>query len=331
MYFVSLTQWLLELCGSKNSGWNQYDDPGTVTNNIILDLKNLGVTVNYPATKLKPGSGEAVIQVLLELSKQALSNSRFNFKAPVIPDDDADEGDDEEDDMEGQADLADVQQEISDEEDIAELVEDEEVVEKDEDREILEAGIDPDEWEREVQRVSHKLKISKKLDVEDWRGHLEQTDRHARTMKENIPQVRQKLEQVSDEVTRALEKISKKELVLNKGMIGSSGKESAHQMKAVSDEHNTLKGRVEDMEAKYYDIQEELNKIESNMDEAGKKVTDMTPLTKIKKSIEKVQKDIKTIDIRIGVVSNTLLQTKIKSDEGDVLADNLFDEEDMEI
>jgi len=40
MYFVSLTQWLLELCGSRNSGWNQYDDPGTVTNNIILDLKN---------------------------------------------------------------------------------------------------------------------------------------------------------------------------------------------------------------------------------------------------------------------------------------------------
>jgi len=74
-----------------------------------------------------------------------------------------------------------------------------------------------------------------------------------------------------------------------------------------------------------------LNKIESNMDEAGKKVTDMTPLTQIKKAIEKVQKDIKTIDIRIGVVSNTLLQTKIKSDESTEASSNLFDDEEMEI
>jgi len=254
MYFVSLTQWLLEICGSSNSGWNQYDDPGTVTNNIVLDLKNLGIPLNYPATKLKPGSGEAVVQVLLELGKLALQGNKFKFRAPVIPDDDADEGDDEEDDMEGQADLADMmQQDFSEEEDIAELVEEEEVQEKDEDWEIIEAGIDPDEWEREVQRVSHKLKISKKLDVEDWRGHLEQTDKHAKTMKENIPSVRSKLEQVSDEVTRALEKIAKKELVLNKGMVGSSGKESAQNMKLVTDEHNALKSRVEDMEAKYYD------------------------------------------------------------------------------
>lgn len=134
MYFVSLTQWLLEICGSSNSGWNQYDDPGTVTNNIVLDLKNLGIPLNYPATKLKPGSGEAVVQVLLELGKLALQGNKFKFRAPVIPDDDADEGDDEEDDMEGQADLADMmQQDFSEEEDIAELVEEEEVQEKDED------------------------------------------------------------------------------------------------------------------------------------------------------------------------------------------------------
>jgi len=72
MYFVSLVQWLLERCGSKASGWNQYDDPGTVTNNIMLDLKKLGIVLNYPATKLKSGSGEAVCQALVELTQAAL-------------------------------------------------------------------------------------------------------------------------------------------------------------------------------------------------------------------------------------------------------------------
>jgi hypothetical protein len=60
MYFVGLVQWLIQLAGGKTSGWNQYDDPGTVTNNIVIDLKKLGIQPNFAATKLKAGSGDAV-------------------------------------------------------------------------------------------------------------------------------------------------------------------------------------------------------------------------------------------------------------------------------
>ena len=43
------------------------------------------------------------------------------------------------------------------------------------------------------------------------------------------------------------------------------------------------------------------------MDDIGKNISDASPLLKIKKAIEKVRKDIWGIDIRIGVVANTLL------------------------
>jgi hypothetical protein len=47
--------------------------------------------------------------------------------------------------------------------------------------------------------------------------------------------------------------------------------------------------------------------VEKKIDDTGKSFSDTSPLQKIKKSIAQVKNDIKAIDIRIGVVSNTLL------------------------
>lgn len=60
------------------------------------------------------------------------------------------------------------------------------------------------------------------------------------------------------------------------------------------------------------DVNEKLTKIQSKIDDTGKSFSDNSPLQNIKKSITSVKNDIKSIDIRIGVVSNTLLQLKLK-------------------
>lgn len=108
--------------------------------------------------------------------------------------------------MDGNADLAEMMQnQFSDGEEIAELVEEEAPKEKEEDWEMIETGIDPDEWARECQRVAHKLKAGKNMDVKEWWSHLDQTKKYAETIKGSLPDVRMKLEKVSDEVARSLE------------------------------------------------------------------------------------------------------------------------------
>jgi len=263
------------------------------------------------------------------------------MKKPIIPEDDAEEDGGEEDDMEGNADLADmIMDDISDTEEIAEFVEEEIPRDqaREEEREMIDGAIDPDDWERECQRVAHKLKLSKKLDIKEWRSHLDQTKKYAEIVQANLPDVRIKLEKVSREVTKDLENIQRKEAMLNKGMSGMTGnyKSTVGNLKGVSEEHNLVKNHVEEMEAQYYDIEEELTKIQSQMDQAGKSISDQSPLLKIKKGIEKVKKDISSIDIRIGVVSNTLLQCKLKlrnfNEEAGERDNNIFgDDEDMEI
>ena len=80
--------------------------------------------------------------------------------------------------------------------------------------------------------------------------------------------------------------------------------------------------------------------MERRIDDTGKSFSDNSPLQKIKKSIAQVKQDIKSIDIRIGVVSNTLLQLKLrertkqqeeKSNGGNGLKKLLENDYEMEI
>lgn len=69
---------------------------------------------------------------------------------------------------------------------------------------------------------------------------------------------------------------------------------------------------VENLEQELTEINEKLEGYERKIDDTGKSFSDNTPLQNIKKQITQIKNDIKAIDIRIGVVSNTLLQLKLK-------------------
>ena len=53
MYFVSLVSWLLSLNNQTVPAWNKYDDPTTAAQNVVIELKKLGLEVDYPHNKLK--------------------------------------------------------------------------------------------------------------------------------------------------------------------------------------------------------------------------------------------------------------------------------------
>ena len=69
----------------------------------------------------------------------------------------------------------------------------------------------------EVERVAHKLKINKgNNDGKEWRSHMDQTKKYHEAVKGSLPEVRYKLERLSEDVSKALEKIGKKEAVLTR-------------------------------------------------------------------------------------------------------------------
>lgn len=69
---------------------------------------------------------------------------------------------------------------------------------------------------------------------------------------------------------------------------------------------------VEELESELNEINNRLDAASRKIDDTGKTFSDNTPLQNIKKAIGTIKTDISSIDIRIGVVSNTLLQLKLR-------------------
>ena len=84
------------------------------------------------------------------------------------------------------------------------------------------------------------------------------------------------------------------------------------QLRDIQNNFTTVSKNVENLDSELQEINERLDTISKKIDDTGKQFSDNTPLQNIKKAIASVKNDIKSIDIRIGVVSNTLLQLKLK-------------------
>ena len=192
------------------------------------------------------------------------------------------------------------------------------------DNQMIESSIRPEEWMMEVERVGLKLKMpAHSSDPKEWRSHLDQTKVYANQVKKELPPVKQKLEKLSEEVSKALEKIAKKESMLNKSLAGQTGdyKGKADKLKDISNQYNSLDNSVHELERQLQEINDRLTDVQGKTDNIGKGFSDTSPLQKIKKAIAQIKSDIKNVDIRIGVVTNTLMQCKLKkerSKDGDV-------------
>jgi hypothetical protein len=86
---------------------------------------------------------------------------------------------------------------------------------------ILTSDIPADEWQRELERVSAKLKIdynnsSYNYKDSEWRTHIDGIKTNEQNFAKSIPDSRSILENLSGEIDRSLEKIRKKEAMISK-------------------------------------------------------------------------------------------------------------------
>lgn len=64
---------------------DQFDDPNTVVNKLMLALRQLDFRSTFPPTKLRTAHGEPVCTVLEFLADKALSSKKFTWVAPKYP------------------------------------------------------------------------------------------------------------------------------------------------------------------------------------------------------------------------------------------------------
>jgi len=314
-YFTQLVVWSLALV-KLQADWDEYDDPNTVITNMLVALKDMGVQVNIVPGKLRQGHGDGVCLVLHSLMKEVLRRTGFEYIAPVFPD----EGMADEAEVASDAEIGSVGEDempVDGEEDDLMYKEDEKKPEEnsdDQDHAVLQAYIDPNVWLLEVERVVPKLKVTIPNDAKEWRTHLSQTRQYKQIIESQFPGAKAQLEKMSKELGSALERIKSKEAFINSQFDNRTVdyRQQQEELQLVQTQYTELNEVVMNYQIELKSLTEEMELVKTDMEERSSTVTDTAPIVKMKEAFKKLRADTRQLEVRIGVVSHTLMQAKLR-------------------
>ncbi|KAK8739697.1 hypothetical protein OTU49_003151 [Cherax quadricarinatus] len=324
--FTSLSAWLIRKSGRHMEQPQEYDDPNSTISSILDHLRQLGVTFDFPPSKLKTGHGEHAIFVLDRLADFALKQSNFMWKKPIYPAEDTG-GDEGEVEDEAELTLDKVEEEMMNEYDDNDDDEEENILHMDDLKDltkqkngeawpddILHSTTTSEEWRLELERVLPQLKVTIRSDNRDWRSHIEQMHEHKAKINDTFNFTQKQLDALHSEISRSLEKIGSREKYLNSQLepllleyrnLQNVAAESREQYRLVST-------KLVEKSHELAQISDELDRVKHEMEERGSSMTDGTPLVNIRKALTRVRQEITAMDVRIGVVEQKLLQAKLK-------------------
>ncbi|NXX91847.1 IFT57 protein, partial [Centropus bengalensis] len=162
--------------------------------------------------------------------------------------------------------------------------------------EILQSTTDAAEWNLEVERVLPQLKVTVKTDNKVHEsgfacGHMGYLDK------------------LHHEISRTMEKINSREKYINSEL--EHFIQEYRSAQALLSEVMCLSFVVAFSKNIYFKITELLERVKQETEERGSSMTDGAPLVKIKQALTKLKQETVQMDIQIGVIEHTLLQSKL--------------------
>lgn len=322
-YFTQLVVWAMSILNMK-ADWDEFDDPNTVITNMLVILKDMGLQVQAVPGKLKQGYGDAVCQVLHTLFKEVLRRLNFEFLAPSYPD----EGLADEADVDSDAEIHSVgEDEMPGDGEEDDLMYQEDAPkpppEEEHDHQVLQANVDPKEWLLEVERVSAKLKVVMPNDSKEWRTHLQQTKSYKQVIETQFPNSKVQLDKLTAQLSQAMERIKSKEAFINTQFDHRAldYRQQQEELQQVQQQYTELNEVVMNLQIELKNVGEELDLVKNEMDEKSSAATDTTPIVKMKDAFKRLRADTRQLEVRIGVVSHTLMQAKLRQRPTDATRD----------
>ncbi|NWR69649.1 IFT57 protein, partial [Centropus unirufus] len=320
--FCTLAAWLITKAGRSFEQPQEYDDPNATISNVLSELRLFGRPVDFPPSKLKAGYGEQACYVLDCLAEEALKNTGFSWKRPVYPTEEREEEEITEDDAELMLDKLEedvVEEESDNEENFIDLnvlkaqTYRSDLSESAKQEEILQSTTDAAEWNLEVERVLPQLKVTVKTDNKDWRIHLDQMHQHQDGIESSLKETRGYLDKLHHEISRTMEKINSREKYINSELEHFIQEYRSAQalLSEAKEKYEEGSGGVTQRIKMLSEITELLERVKQETEERGNSMTDGAPLVKIKQALTKLKQETIQMDIQIGVIEHTLLQSKL--------------------
>ncbi len=313
IYFSSLCFWLLNLCGSQIQGDKKYDDPNTASQNIINESKNIGVDLNVPINKLRNGYGEFACLVLVKLVNKAIEKKGIGLRK--TKEETGRSSSNEANYIEIEEDIPDqINQEIN----FGDNIQASKVEEKkkeplfEEEFSILKSNIPKKAWIREVEKVSNKLKIDYEETSgnsnSEWRSHVEHIKSSDKKLFSILPQSRSALENLSDDIGGALDKINKKEAMVSKNFTQIITEYKSRQLDSNNqiDEFNLLRSTCDKMQKELEELEEKETDINEKFSKVNKTINNTSLSINLKQALLGLTQESIGIDIKIAILNHSI-------------------------
>ena len=127
--------------------------------------------------------------------------------------------------------------------------------------------------------------------------------------------VEQRLESVAHDVAAVQQRLLAKEgTVLNGGKYADAIEQyrnAKDRLDSLQTDHTTLSSMVADETQELTDLTARLDATKKSIKDKGRRMTDTTPLIRIKTAIQTVREEMRDMDVRIGILSHLLLQSQL--------------------
>ncbi|CAG9467677.1 unnamed protein product [Pedinophyceae sp. YPF-701] len=336
-YFVYLAGWLLREGGHQYESPAQFEDPNVLISGLLSALRKAGFnTGQLSASKLRSGVGDAVCGVLDALVDHTLEVKGFKFqpplrqKEPSMEYQDIDMTSEEEEEVGG---FADSFEEAGGDSgltsltaappvptgrgrgrDVADGAKDAAAPARSAAAPIESSIRDVQSWRIEAERVAPQLRLRVESDVRDWRAHLERAKAHEEEVLRLLPPSKAHLGKLISEVTLELDKLASRERNLNEQfetqrMDYQSAKDKLDTTRA---NHNRESDKLAELTNQLQHIETELEDVRNMLDEKGSSISDSSPVLRMKAAIRDLQREVRDMDVRVGVVQHSLVQHALK-------------------
>lgn len=311
-FFKSLAKWLFSANNIDTSSISGYSDPMSVCTNIIEELEKTGLDITeLQPIKLKKGFGPEICYVLSFLLDKLFKDKAISFKSPVFPK------------PEEEKPVMDNYEEVEDELEIADNIEIDDVYENDdviareenqETRKMIETDADEKEWYRECERVANRIVIDKVNERNEWRMHVDLSKNYSKKITSLNGITIKSLEKIADSVDKSLKKIKVNENMLNNALSDyfNDLKGTNEKKKEVDYKIQVISQRIKDFSKDYSNAQNKCEELQKKLDEKNNTATNDEALIKIRKTIDDIKSESTKIDIRIGVISNLVLNKQFR-------------------
>ena len=315
-YISWILQDLLKVPGYESP--DQYSDPNATASSLVTELKKVGVIVDSPA-KLKQGYGDAVCFALDQLLDLVIQKQNLRMRSPVIPpsivfseDDiyDEEDAEDEENNIE----------EESEEEDMYVEYRAKSKEKKEEEiprNKAIESDVNAQEWRLELEHVAPQLVLRLNVDHKDWRTHVESMSEQEKIIQELLPDTTEKLSRISEEVSKLTDRIAKREKMLSDDSSISSMlntfKKNQEDLEQITTKYKEYEESINTLTNELSSVSSDLEQVNNGVDNLRKKMGDTTPLNQIKEALQRLKGEIRNMDMRTGVLTDSLMQAKVKT------------------